>query len=48
LEEVDIKSINGKEKLGDWIGEPMAVVVRRIIVIYVGTKKGGFFGAYGR
>jgi hypothetical protein len=41
------KSINGKERLGDWIVEPVAVVVRGIIVKYVGTKKGEFLVCMG-
>lgn len=48
VEEVDIKSIKGTDRLGDGSGEPVAVVVRATIVNYAGTKKRGFLLCNGR
>jgi ribosomal protein L7Ae-like RNA K-turn-binding protein len=48
VKEVDIKSITGKEKLGDWSGKSVAVVMRETVVKYARTKKGGIFGVCGR
>lgn len=44
---MDIKSIKGKDSLGDRSGEPVVVVVRGAIVNYAGTKKRGFLMCMG-
>ena len=42
MEEVAIKSIKTKDRLGDWSGDPMAVIVLGTIVNYAGKKRRGF------